>query len=145
MDGAIHRAAGPELLEECKKLGGCQVGQAKITSGWNLDCKYIIHTVGPHYQAGNKTCERQLFNCYWNSLEVAKEHDVHSIAFPAISTGAYGYPKQEAAVIALRAVSGWLSKNPDYGMAVIMVCYDVAMRECYQNFIDACAPEGRKQ
>ena len=90
-------------------------------------------------------CERQLYNCYWNSLELAKDHDVHSIAFPAISTGAYGYPKQEAAAIALRAVSGWLSKNPDYGMAVIMVCYDVEMRTCYQSFIDACAPERRKQ
>ena len=145
VDGAIHRAAGPKLLEECKELGGCQVGQAKITGGWNLDCKYIIHTVGPHYQAGNKMCGRQLYNCYWNSLELAKDHDVHSIAFPAISTGAYGYPKQEAAAIALRAVSGWLSKNPDYGMAVIMVCYDVEMRKCYQNFIDACAPERGKQ
>ena len=137
VDGAIHRAAGPGLLNECRKLGGCQVGQAKITGGWNLDCRYIIHTVGPHYQAGNRMCGQQLFNCYWNSLELAKKHDIHSIAFPAISTGAYGYPKQEAAAIALHSVSGWLSENPDYGMAVIMVCYDVATRECYQNCMDA--------
>ncbi|MDY5797431.1 MAG: macro domain-containing protein, partial [Eubacteriales bacterium] len=98
------------------------------------------HTVGPRYESGNPMCERYLHACYWNSLELAKERDLHTIAFPAISTGAYGYPKQEAAAVALKAVSGWLSANPDYGMAVIMVCRDHEMRQYYQNVIDACAP-----
>ena len=140
VDGAIHRAAGPGLLEECRGLGGCETGEAKITGGWLLPSKYVIHTVGPRYKAGQPACERLLRSCYWNSLELAKEHDLHTIAFPAISTGAYGYPKQEAAVVALTAVSSWLSANPDYGMAVVMVCLDRQMRQYYQNVIDACAP-----
>ncbi len=140
VDGAIHKAAGAGLLEECRKLNGCETGEAKITGGWLLPAKYVIHTVGPRYKAGNPMCERLLHACYWNSLNVAKAHDLHTIAFPAISTGAYRYPKQEAAAVALRAVSGWLSANPDYGMAVIMVCRDQEMRQYYQNVIDACAP-----
>ena len=140
VDGAIHRAAGPGLLEECRKLNGCEVGEAKITGGWLLKAKYVIHTVGPRYKAGDPKCAEQLYSCYINSLELAKEHDLHTIAFPAISTGAYGYPKQDAAAIALRAVSNWLSANPDYGMAVVMSCRDQEMRQYYQNVIDACAP-----
>lgn len=140
VDGAIHRAAGIGLDEDCAKLGGCETGEAKITSGWLLPAKYVIHTVGPRYKAGEPSCAKLLYACYQNSLEVAKERDLHTIAFPAISTGAYGYPKQEAAVIALHAVSNWLSANPDYGMAVIMVCRDKETRDCYQNVIDACAP-----
>ena len=140
VDGAIHRAAGPGLLEECRKLNGCETGEAKITGGWLLKAKYVIHTVGPRYKARNPMCERLLHACYWNSLNLAKEYDIHTIAFPAISTGIYGYPKQEAAAVALRAVSNWLSANPDYGMAVIMVCRDSEMRQYYQNVIDACAP-----
>ena len=137
VDGAIHRAAGPGLDEECRKLGGCRTGEAKITGGWLLPAKYVIHTVGPIYQAGDPSCEKLLYACYWNSLEAARARDLHTIAFPAISTGAYGYPKQEAAVIALRAVSNWLSANPDYGMAVTMVCRDQETRTCYQKVIDA--------
>ena len=140
VDGAIHKAAGVGLQEECRQLGGCETGEAKITGGWLLPAKYVIHTVGPRYQAGKSGCDRQLYSCYWNSLELAKEYDLHTIAFPAISTGIYGFPKQEAAAIALRAVSGWLTQNPDYGMAVIMVCHDKEMRQYYQNVIDACAP-----
>lgn len=140
VDGAIHKAAGIGLLEECKKLSGCKTGEAKITGGWLLPAKYVIHTVGPRYDAGNPMCERLLHACYWNSLELAKNHDLHTIAFPAISTGAYGYPKQEAAAVALRATANWLRANPDYGMAVIMVCRDATMRQYYQNVIDACAP-----
>lgn len=139
VDGAIHRAAGIGLTKECRELGGCETGEARITGGWLLPAKYVIHTVGPRYREGNPKCEQLLYNCYWNSLELAKEHDLHTIAFPAISTGAYRYPKQEAAAIALRAVSGWLSANPDYGMAVIMVCCNDEMRQFYQNVIDACA------
>ena len=95
VDGAIHRAAGPGLLEECRLLNGCEIGEAKITSGWQLKAKHIIHTVGPRYKAQNPMCERLLYNCYYNSLELAKQHDLHSIAFPAISTGAYRYPTAE--------------------------------------------------
>ncbi len=140
VDGAIHRAAGKGLDDECRQLGGCETGEAKITGGWLLPAKYVIHTVGPIYGEGDPNCAKLLYACYRNSLELAKEHDLHTVAFPAISTGAYGYPKQEAAVIALRAVSDWLSANPDYGMAVIMVCRDQETRSCYQNVIDAGAP-----
>ncbi len=144
VDGAIHRAAGPGLLEECRALGGCRVGEAKITGGWLLKAKYVIHTVGPRYEEGNPMCARYLHSCYYHSLELAKEHDLHSIAFPAISTGAYGFPKREAAKVALQAVSNWLSANSDHGMAVIMSCHDQEMRDCYQNVIDASA-SGKEQ
>ena len=140
VDGAIHKAAGPGLLEECRKLNGCNTGEAKITGGWLLKAKYVIHTVGPRYRPDDPRCADLLYACYTNSLNLAKEYDLHTIAFPAISTGAYGYPKQEAAMIALRAVSNWLSANPDYGMAVVMSCRDQEMRKYYQNVIDACAP-----
>ena len=141
VDGAIHRAAGKGLDDECQRLGGCETGEAKITGGWLLKAKYVIHTVGPRYHQSNATkCAELLASCYRNSLELAKQYDLHTVAFPAISTGAYGYPKQEAAMIALRTVANWLSANPDYGMAVIMVCRDEETRKCYQNVIDACAP-----
>lgn len=137
---AIHRAAGPGLIEECHAQGSCEIGEAKITGGWLLPAKYVIHTVGPKYKAGNPMCERLLHACYWSSLELAKEHDLHTIAFPALATGGHRYPKQEAAVVALKSVSSWLAANPDYGMAVVMVCRDVEMRQYYQNVIDACTP-----
>ena len=140
VDGAIHRAAGPGLLEECRGLGGCEVGEAKISGGYDLKAEFVIHTVGPRYKKGDGSCARLLAACYTNSLDLAKQYDLHTIAFPAISTGVYGYPPQEAAAVALRAVSGWLSANPDYGMAVVMSCYDKKMRQCYQTVIDACAP-----
>ena len=136
VDGAIHSAAGSELLEECRKLNGCETGEAKITGGYLLPAKYIIHTVGPIYEAGNPMCEHLLRSCYQNSLDLAKSHDLHTIAFPAISTGAYGYPKQEAATVAIRAVSEWLSSNPDYEMDVIMVCRDEKTLRYYQLAID---------
>jgi O-acetyl-ADP-ribose deacetylase (regulator of RNase III) len=141
VDGAIHRAAAPGLLEECKSFHGYEIVEAKITGGWKLKAKYIIYTVGPRYRKADPRCRKLLYSCYYNSLELAKEHDLHTIAFPAISTGAYGYPKREAATIALNAVSNWLSENPDYGMAVIMSCRDLSIMNCYQNVIDACASE----
>ncbi len=141
VDGAIHRAAGPDLLEECRGLNGCETGEAKITKGYNLKAKYVIHTVGPRYKPNDPKCGKLLHACYRNSLDLAKQHDLHTIAFPAISTGAYRYPKQEAAVIALKAVSGWLSENPDYGMAVFMCCMDQETRDCYQKVIDVCESE----
>lgn len=133
VDGAIHRAAGKELLQECRSLNGCNTGEAKITKGYNLPARYVIHTVGPVY-SGSPMDERNLHNCYYNSLELAKENDIHSIAFPAISTGAYRYPLGEAARVAMSAVSGWLKDNPEYGMVVIMSCFDRRMYEVYQNF-----------
>lgn len=142
VDGAIHRAAGPDLLEECRKLNGCRTGEAKITRGYRLKADYVIHTVGPVYDPSRRAeCERLLRSCYRSSLDLAKQYDLHSIAFPAISTGAYGYPSQDAAAAALAAVSTWLSENPDYGMAVVMSCYDERTKQCYQNVIDFCTPE----
>ncbi len=136
VDGAIHRAAGPELLEECRKLHGCRTGEAKITGGCRLKAKYIIHTVGPVYDKNDPQCSALLSACYRNSLELAKQHEIHSIAFPAISAGIFGYPKDGAAVIALRTISQWLYENQDYDMEVAVVCFDREMRACYQRAAD---------
>ena len=123
VDGAIHRAAGLELLEECRTLHGCRTGEAKITKGYKLKAKHIIHTVGPRY-SGAESDAQLLRNCYWNCLELARKNHIHSIAFPAISTGIYGYPLEEATEIALKTTSNWLKSNPDYNIEVTFVCYD---------------------
>jgi O-acetyl-ADP-ribose deacetylase (regulator of RNase III) len=102
VDGAIHKAAGPELLEECKKIGGCPTGDVKITRGYNLKAKYIIHTVGPVWKDGNHNEEEILSNCYKRSLELATKNNIKTLAIPAISTGVYGFPKELAAEIALK-------------------------------------------
>lgn len=107
VDGAIHRAAGSRLLEACRPLGGCQPGHAKLTPGFNLPAKFVIHTVGPIWQGGQKGEAEILANCYINSLDLAIANGVRSIAFPAISTGVYGYPKEEAAKIALRVLQAY--------------------------------------
>ena len=124
VDGAIHRSAGPELLAECRTLGGCETGQAKITKGYDLLAKNVIHTVGPVYKT-NTPFENEILlaRCYWNSLNVAKENDIHSIAFPAISTGAYAYPLDDATRIAASTVKQWLIQN-NYDIDITFVCYD---------------------
>ena len=131
VDGAIHRAAGPGLLAECRTLHGCNTGEAKITKGYKLKAEYVIHTVGPIY-SGSKNDPWMLANCYKNSLELAKKNDIHSIAFPAISTGVYGYPLKDATKIALRTVAEWLLMNTDYEMHVLFSCFDDWTTELYK-------------
>lgn len=133
IDGAIHRAAGSELLEECRTLNGCKTGEAKITKGYKLKVDFIIHTICPRY-SGKKSDAILLRNCYWNSLELARKNDVHSIAFPAISTDVYGYPIEEAAEIALKTVSDWIKANSHYGMTVMFSCSNDKTTDIY-NFI----------
>jgi O-acetyl-ADP-ribose deacetylase (regulator of RNase III) len=132
VDGKIHRAAGPKLFEECKKLGGCETGEAKITKGYNLLAKYVIHTVGPIWQGGNRDEEEKLASCYRNSLELAAKYKIKSIAFPSISTGAYGFPIEKAAPIALKEVRKFLEEN-DAVKEVIFVLFSEKDFQIYQN------------
>ena len=111
VDGAIHRAAGSKLLEECKALGGCKTGQAKITKGYNLAAKYVIHTVGPVWQGGTKDEDRLLASCYRNSFALAVKHNLESVAFPSISTGAYRFPLERASKIAVSEAEAFLKKS----------------------------------
>lgn len=134
VDGAIHRAAGPGLLAECRTLHGCETGQAKITKGYNLKAAYVIHTVGPVYSGKPQDAEL-LSSCYRNSLELAREHDIRSIAFPAISTGVYGYPLEKAVPIAVATVLSWMEENKDYPMTVTMVCFNQRAYDLYQKSI----------
>ena len=135
VDGAIHRASGPELLEECRTLHGCKTGRAKITKGYRLPAKHVIHTVGPIY-SGSPEDPVKLADCYRNSLDLAKENDLHSIAFPAISTGVYGYPSEEAAEIAFETVRTWLQDNADYPIEVIFSCFNTRTVELYRSLLE---------
>lgn len=135
VDGAIHRAAGRELLDECRLLGGCKTGDAKITKGYKLKARHIIHTVGPVYH-GRPDDADMLASCYKRSMDIAKENDLHSIAFPAISTGIYGYPKEAAAKVAFDTLHQWAVENPDYIIEVTMVSFDSETYEIYQGFLD---------
>lgn len=131
VDGAIHRAAGPELLEACLALNGCETGNAKITSGFRLAAKYVIHTVGPVWYDGTKDEEELLASCYRNSLKIATDNNCRSIAFPNISTGVYHFPKVLAAEIAIREVIEYLKKNTS--VTVTFVCFDEENYEIYMK------------
>ncbi len=135
VDGAIHRAAGPGLLEECRRLGGCETGQAKITSGYNLPARWVIHTVGPVWHGGQHGEDELLASCYRSSLELAERQGARTLAFPAISTGAYGFPFERAAHIAVREVSAFLEKNQSIER-VIFACFTKSDADCYQKVIE---------
>lgn len=130
VDGAIHRAAGPELLEECRKLNGCETGKAKITKGYRLPAKYVIHTVGPIWRGGNNNEDELLASCYRSSLQLALDNGIKTIAFPSISTGAYRFPVKRAAGIAMREISRFLEKSDGIDK-VLMVCFDKDTAEAY--------------
>ena len=133
VDGAIHRAAGPELLEECRTIGGCPTGEAKITKGYNLPAKYVIHTVGPIY-SGTSEDSRLLTNCYQNSLNLAVENNVVSIAFPAISCGVYGYPIQDACRIAINTTCDFLKTNESI-KNVVFILFASKDQQIYNDYI----------
>jgi len=132
VDGAIHRAAGAELLAECKTLGGCKTGEAKITKGYKLKAKYVIHTAGPIWRGGKWNEDQLLKSCYENSLQLARENGVKSIAFPSISTGVYCFPVERAAKIAVKTICDFL-KTDTFFQQVLMVCFDEDTKEIYLN------------
>lgn len=132
VDGAIHRAAGPELLAECRTLNGCKTGEAKITKGYNLPAKYVIHTVGPIWFGGENNEKELLADCYRNSLRLALENSIKSIAFPSISTGAFGYPVELASKIALSEILTFL-KNSNKIDRVLIVCFGEKVFNTYQE------------
>ena len=136
VDGAIHRAGGPKILEECRKLGECPTGEARITTGGNLKARYVIHTVGPVYSGGNRREAGLLANAYKNSLKLASQYKIKSVAFPSISTGAYGYPFNEAAMVALKTVINYLKTHTDIELVRFVLfgqkayqAYDKALHE----------------
>lgn len=134
VDGAIHRAAGPELLAECRKLNGCPTGDAKITKGYNLPAKWVIHTVGPVWRGGANGEDELLAACYRNSLQLAKQYEIKTIAFPSISTGAYRFPLEKAAQIAVREIEEFLQSN-SLPELVTIVCFDDRTFQVYRKML----------
>ena len=140
VDGAIHRAAGTQLLEECRTLGGCTAGDAKITQGYRLHAKYVIHTVGPVWRGGKSGEAEKLASCYQRSLELARQHDIRSIAFPAISCGVYGYPVEKASQIAVKEVISFLEYDTTIE-EVIFVCFDEDTFKVYNKNLESLRTE----
>lgn len=136
VDGAIHRAAGKQLLEECRTLNGCKTGEAKITGAYKLPCKYVIHTVGPVWNGGSHGEPELLANCYRNSLQIAVDHGIRTIAFPSISTGVYHYPVQLAAQIAVKTVREFIAGHPDALDMVMWVLFDEHTEAVYQAEVE---------
>jgi O-acetyl-ADP-ribose deacetylase (regulator of RNase III) len=139
VDGAIHRAAGPELLEECRRLNGCRTGEAKITEGYRLPAKYVIHTVGPVWQGGNNGEDELLAMCYRNSLQLAADKGIKTVAFPSISTGAYRFPVNRAAKIAISEISRFLDNNACIEK-VLMVCFGEEAMKAYMEALSSQEP-----
>ena len=139
VDGAIHRAAGPGLLEECRTLGGCPVGEARLTRGYALPARHVIHTVGPVWRGGASGEAGKLAACYRSSLGVAEAHGLRTVAFPAISTGVYGYPIDRAAGIAAATVDDVIRRNPDLFQEILFVCFSAPDQVVYAAAIEAAA------
>ncbi len=145
VDGAIHMAAGPRLLEECRRLGGCPTGEARITGGYDLPARKIIHTVGPVWSGGLRKEDELLAGCYRDSLKLAREHGIRIIAFPSISTGAYRFPVQRAAAIALKEIDLFLSKH-DLPAEVRIVCFDNDTYDVYRKALGGLKrPSGNRE
>lgn len=132
VDGAIHRAAGPQLLEACRKLGGCPTGEARITEAYRLPARYVIHTVGPRWRGGNHQEAQLLASCYRNTLDIAQQHQLETLAFPAIGCGVYGYPAEQAVAVAIKSIDGWHSQT-GYAVQIIFACFDSSMRLLYEQ------------
>ncbi len=135
VDGAIHRAGGAEILAECKVIGGCNTGESVITTAGRMAAKHVIHTVGPIWRGGHRGEANLLKSCYWTSLMLAEEHRLESIAFPNISTGVYGYPKEDAATIAVETVRQFLEEEADTLKEVIFVCFDEENWQLYSRIL----------
>ncbi|MBD3242313.1 MAG: O-acetyl-ADP-ribose deacetylase [Chitinivibrionales bacterium] len=137
VDGAIHRAAGPRLLEECRGIGGCPTGEARITKGYNLPAAYVIHTVGPVWRDGSHGEEQKLASCYDNSLRLAQQHGLATVAFPSISTGVYRFPVERAAPIAVGRIRSFLAGHDKPGK-VIIVCFEDRVYDAYRQVLGTC-------
>ena len=135
VDGAIHAAAGPELLDECRTLGGCETGNAKLTNGYQLPAKYIIHTVGPVWHGGDQGEPELLASCYRTAMQVAVQHSVSTVAFPGISTGIYGYPVDAASGIAVKTVSAFIGDNPGVITEVTFCCFSANDLAVYESLL----------